>query len=559
MIIKDIELTHFGMFHGKKIAFDPKMNVFAAPNESGKSTIHAFIRGMFFGIEKTRGRVSKEDRYNRYEPWEHLGGYEGKLRFEKDGVVYRIERSFQKNNKYLYLYDETSGAELTPAQEKLNGLLGGLTESGYINTVSIEQLKSATDRELIEELKNFAVNMGNTRNMQIDMTRSVQILKKKKKEFEVRIEESTEKLLAEQEQLCEALSVQAAELMEEKDALEQECASLNMQLDGAYSNAKLRRMEQDDDYSQVSRQVTQLRNERDDYADHHKGFDRYTIIGAVALILVVLAGVFSAAWEIEIPFFSNAWPMLALLILLVCIGMVVVKLHIRRRHLAEMDREVRILSKELERIQQDDTPERAEGVCEDLRKLVQEVSDRKNRADWELETLLPKLDAEQSALEELQEQKHINDRCKEEIAAIDLALEELTLLTGKIHDSFGIRLNQAASDYFAQITGGKYTSLRIDEDFSIWINTRDKLIPIENCSRGTVEQIYLSIRLAANRILSPEESMPVILDDVFAYYDNDRLAETLNILKKLKNQVIIFTCHTRESSWMKQQSLQNCR
>lgn len=555
MIIKDIELTHFGMFHGKKITFDPKMNIFAAPNESGKSTIHAFIRGMFFGIEKTRGRVSREDRYNRYEPWEHLGGYEGKLRFEKDGVVYRIERSFQKNNKYLHLYDETNGTELLPAQEKLNELMGGLTESGYINTVSIEQLKSATDKELIEELKNFAVNMGNTRNMQIDMTRSVQILKKKKKEFEGRIEESTEKLLAEQEQLCEELSGQTAELMEEKDTLEQECASLNVQLDEAYSNAKLRRIEQEDDYNQVNRQINQLRNARDDYADHHKGFDRFTIIGATALILVVLAGVFSAVWEVEIPYFSDFWPVLALVILLVCIVMVVVKLHIRRKHLSEMDREVRILNKELERIQQDDTAERAESACEGLRNLVQEVSDRKNRADWELEALLPKLDAEQSTLEELREQKRVNDSCRLEIAAIDLALEEFEILTGKIHDSFGIRLNQAASDCFAQITGGKYTSLRIDEDFSIWINTRDKLIPIESCSRGTVEQIYLSIRLAANRILSPRESMPVILDDVFAYYDNDRLAETLNILKKLKNQVIIFTCHTRESSWIKQQTL----
>lgn len=555
VIIKDIELTHFGMFHGKKISFDPKLNIFAAPNESGKSTIHTFIRGMFFGIEKTRGRVSKDDRYTRYEPWEHLGGYEGKLRFEKDGIVYRIERSFQKNNKYLHLYDETHGIELSPAQEKLNTLLGGITESGYINTVSVEQLKSATDRELIEELKNFAVNMGNTRNMQIDMPRSVQTLKKKRKEFEGRMIDNTDVLLAEQEQLCEELSVQATELMEEKDRLEQEYGSLNAKLEEAYSNAKFRRIEQDDEYAQVSRQINQLRNERDDYADRHKGVDRFTIIGAAALILVVLAGVCSSVWEMEIFYFSDLWPVLALVILLVCIVMVVVKLHLRRRCLAEMDRDVRTLNKELERIQQDDTADRAESVCESLRHQVQEISDLKNRTEWELETLLPKQDTELSLLEELREQKGVNESCKQEIAAIDLALEEFEILTRKIHDTFGIRLNQAASDCFAQITGGKYTSLRIDEDFSIWINTRDKLIPLESCSRGTVEQIYLCIRLAANRILSPKESMPVILDDVFAYYDNERLAETLNILKRLKNQVIIFTCHTRECSWAKQQTL----
>lgn len=555
MVIKEIELTHFGMFHGKKISFDPKMNVFAAPNESGKSTIHAFIRGMFYGIEKTRGRASKDDRYVRYEPWEHLGGYEGKLRFEKDGVLYRIERSFQKNNKYLHLYDETHGIELIPAQEKLDALLGGLSESGYINTVSIEQLRSATDKELIGELKNFAVNMGNTRNLQVDMTRSVQILKKKKKEFESRIEEDTERRLQEQETLCEELAVQAADMMEEKDRLEQAYSSLNADLEKEINNAKLRRIEQDDDYSHISRKLNFLRNERDDYADHHRAFDRFTIIGAVALILVVLAGVLSSIWEAEVPFFSMYWPILALVILVVCIVMAVVRLQMRRRTLAEMDKQVRSLNQELERIQQDDTVSRAEEICETLRQQVREISDRKNRTEWELETLLPQQDTEQSLLEELREQKSINDNCRQEIAAIDLALEELDQITSRIHDSFGIRLNQAASDCFAQITGGKYTNLRIDEDFSIWINTRDKLIPIESCSRGTVEQIYLCIRLAAARILSPRETMPVILDDVFAYYDNERLAETLNILKRLKNQVIIFTCHTRESSWMKQQTL----
>ncbi len=555
MIIKDIELTHFGMFHGKRISFEPRLNIFAAPNESGKTTIHAFIRGMFFGIEKTRGRASKDDRYIHYEPWEHLGGYEGKLRFEKDGILYRIERSFQKNNKYLHLYDETHGIELIPAQEKLNTLLGGLTESGYINTVSIEQLKSATDKELIEELKNFAVNMGNTRNMQIDMTCSVQTLKKKRKEFEGRITDNTHILLGEQEQLCEELSAQATELMEEKQRLEQDYSYLNAKLEEAYSNAKLRRIEQEDDYAQVNRRINHLRNERDEYADRHRGFDRYTVIGAAALVLAVLAGVFSAIWEVEIPYFSDWWPVLALVILLVCSVMVVVKLHLRRRHLGEMDQQVRILNKELERIQQDDTTERAEGVCESLRHQVQELSDQKNRTEWELEALLPRQDTELSLLEELREQNRVNESCRQEIAAINLALEEFEILTRKIHDTFGIRLNQAASDCFAQITGGKYTSLRIDEDFSIWINTKDKLIPLESCSRGTVEQIYLSIRLAANRILSPKESMPVILDDVFAYYDNDRLAETLSILKRLKNQVIIFTCHTRESSWMKQQIL----
>lgn len=553
LIIKDIELTHFGMFHGKKITFEPGINIFAAPNESGKSTIHAFIRGMFYGIEKTRGRASKDDRYTRYEPWEHLGGYEGKLRFEKNGILYRIERSFLKSQKSLHLYDETNGAELIPAQEKIDALLGGMSESGFMNTVSIEQLKSATDRELIEELKNFAVNMGNTRTVQIDMGRSIQALKKKKKEFEKRLVTDIDAMVLEQEQICEDISAQVQNLMAEKDRLEQEYISLNVQLEEESSNVRLRRIEQNDDYTDTNRKINNLHNRRNEYADEHRGFDRFVGAAAGILILIVLAGVFTGVSDIEIPYFSDYWPVAALAVLVIGVIMVAVKLQKRRKRLSDMDREIYMLQKELDRIQKDDIVVRAESVCENIRNQVQEVSEKKNRAEWELETLLTSQDKEQEILQEIKEKKQDSDSCKQEIAAIQLALEELDRLTGKIHDTFGIRLNQSASDYFSQITGGKYTDLRIDEDFSIWINTKDKLIPIESCSRGTVEQIYLCIRLAAARILSPQETLPIILDDVFAYYDNERLAETLNILKRLKNQVIIFTCHTRESSWIKKQ------
>ena len=93
----ELQIKGFGKFHDRTISFEDGMNVVYGKNETGKSTMHTFIRGMLFGIQPSRGRASKHDLYSKYEPWENSGTYEGALRLEHDGHIYRLERSFQKN------------------------------------------------------------------------------------------------------------------------------------------------------------------------------------------------------------------------------------------------------------------------------------------------------------------------------------------------------------------------------------------------------------------------------------------------------------------------------
>ena len=94
MKILDIYINGFGKFHGRNLSFEDGLNIVYGKNEAGKSTIHTFIRGMLFGIEKQRGRASRNDLYSKFEPWENSGTYEGQLRFESDdGTIFRIERS----------------------------------------------------------------------------------------------------------------------------------------------------------------------------------------------------------------------------------------------------------------------------------------------------------------------------------------------------------------------------------------------------------------------------------------------------------------------------------
>ena len=145
-----------------------------------------------------------------------------------------------------------------------------------------------------------------------------------------------------------------------------------------------------------------------------------------------------------------------------------------------------------------------------------------------------------------------NDRIREELSAIDLALETMTTLSSSIRDSFGLYLNKTASDLIAGITGGIYTSLSVDENLNVFLNTKTKLVPLEQVSSGTMDQVYLALRLAAAKlIIGDHGEMPLIFDDSFVLYDDDRLKTALKwLVKACEGQIIIFTCHQREAQML---------
>ena len=94
----------------------------------------------------------------------------------------------------------------------------------------------------------------------------------------------------------------------------------------------------------------------------------------------------------------------------------------------------------------------------------------------------------------------------------------------------------------------------MDEDFRMQVNTRERLIPLERLSRGTLEQIYFALRMAAGELLC-QEPFPVILDDVFGMYDEERLTSVLHWLEKEQKQIIISTCHKREEEILQREGI----
>ena len=80
MKLRELKLKNFGKFHDKSIQLQDGINVICGENESGKTTMHTFIKAMLFGLERGRGRASAKDTFSRYEPWEYGNYYSGELK-----------------------------------------------------------------------------------------------------------------------------------------------------------------------------------------------------------------------------------------------------------------------------------------------------------------------------------------------------------------------------------------------------------------------------------------------------------------------------------------------
>ena len=249
MNITKLELTHFGKFHLKTIEFTSGLNVVYGKNEAGKSTIHAFVRSMLFGMPNTEEGCA---RYEHYLPWETPQEYSGRLWISRGGHSYRIERSFLKPEPTLQVFDETQDEQLEHPRAALRELLGGLTETNYLNTICIEQLKSATEPQLAKELQSLVSNASQSKNMHIDVELAKRELQKKKDELESQIVSNIEEIRRGNEKLAAESQNRLNRLQRSRYLREKQSSELELQL-------KTERRQAEEDLMAYERERDELR------------------------------------------------------------------------------------------------------------------------------------------------------------------------------------------------------------------------------------------------------------------------------------------------------------
>lgn len=132
--------------------------------------------------------------------------------------------------------------------------------------------------------------------------------------------------------------------------------------------------------------------------------------------------------------------------------------------------------------------------------------------------------------------------------ALEIALDTLTKASNELQRRFAPRISKRAQTLFGRLTQGRYDRLTLLEDLSVQAGAKneDTLHAALWRSEGTVDQLYLALRLAVARELTPEA--PLVLDDALVRFDDARLAQAITILKEeaQQKQVILFTCQSRE-------------
>lgn len=132
--------------------------------------------------------------------------------------------------------------------------------------------------------------------------------------------------------------------------------------------------------------------------------------------------------------------------------------------------------------------------------------------------------------------------------AFEAAKEILTQSYEELKNNVGPEFAKRLSYIAGKITNGKYTNISINDNYEIKVEAEHgEYVNLEVLSTGTIEQINVALRIALLETMS-KEILPIILDEAFAFYDDERLENFIRFLYEeyTDRQIIIFTCSERE-------------
>lgn len=548
MRITEARIYSFGKLQKKEFRFGPGINVVYGANESGKTTLHAFLTAMLFGMEKNRGRSKATEGYLRYEPWHSPAYYSGALRFDVAGRPFYLERNFYHKEKRELLRNEADGEELSVAYGDLAMLLGGISGETFGNTYDIPQCKTVNGTETKKVLAEYLSDVSNSGDAAIHVSRALGLLTVKRKELNA-------DLRKEQEQRRQAQST----LRMEQRLLESDCVRLREEL--SVERRQLDAMVQKQAAENTSWEQTQVDAPVEEAEARSKVHSAVPLIAGLLLSAVLLLNFglyraygYPANWFIVTELLLGMGAAAALTV------------SIRRFKTAKRQGEKRRGLKYKAADQADRCREQtADGALHrgqtdavrqvqqahmQMQRQVERAREQARQMYEKREDMLLEKETRLYNIAEQLEQFEMPGEYEREIImniqAVQMAEDEIARLASEYGENAKDELNSEVSRLVSAITDGRYDSVRVTKDGGLCVLTEGKEVPPDALSRGTLEQFYLAFRLAAGSVVTKEEPLPIFLDETFAMYDDERLSQVLKVLAGLRNQVILFTCQKRE-------------
>lgn len=591
MRIKNLKINGFGKLKDKDIELESGINVIYGKNEAGKSTLLKYITSMFYGLSKNKNGGTIPE-IEKYEPWNNEE-FSGKMAYELDNKeAFEVYRDFKKKNPKIFNenlediskefnIDKTKGNEFFYEQT-------GLEEEIFVSSIITKQagvkLNEKEQNTLIQKISNILGTGEDTTSY----TTILNKLKKKlndeigtsnTKERPINIVENKIKELQLEKQDLEKYQTYKYDIDEKINEESEVIDKLNKELDILRNtNIEKERLKEKENRININKEmidsfekdINKLETERKDISKQNTSNNvskSRIMIFAVLTIIVTLI-------EILVP--NMIARISVAIVLIIYMIYLFVKNNNKRNFKKDLitkqkniDDKIKILeqNKEKQLIELEKTEKeynenliniKAKSGIIDLENVIEliDIKQRKiNEESLKLHTLkidndnvIPKLEKLVNIEEELETLEEEGLELKKKRDNIRRTLDYLEIAYNKMKEQITPKFTEELSKVMKKISNEKYRNVRINTNGNIIVEeSTGEYINAENLSIGTIDQLYLSLRLATIKEIS-KENMPIILDEAFAYYDEERLENILNYLANeyKEKQIIIFTCTDRE-------------
>lgn len=590
MEIRKLKINGFGKLKDKDIELKEGINIIYGKNEAGKSTLLKFITGMFYGVSKNKngGNIPEID---KVEPWDNEE-FSGKINYVLDNKnEYEVYREFKKKNPKIFNsnlediskdfnIDKTKGNQFFYDQT-------GLDESTFITSVITKQgevkLDDKSQNNIIQKISNI-LGTGEDTN---SYSKIISKLKKKLND-EVGTSNTKEKPINTVEKRINELSIEKEKLeayQSEQFEIEEEIRKIKLDIVDnkerletlKTANIKLETIKSEEGKINVLKklnedtklEIEQLKNESKEKINSLKT-NKITLRDKIIISILIIIS------AIMFIFLRNKYiAILPTLISILYITFIAIKINRNKSELKEEKRkykdkinnanskakaqieEIKTIendyNQKLNEIYKQYNIKENENVIQEINSLQSKINEKTlklHTTEIDYNNINPKLEKLINIEEELE--SLLNDRkdLKQKSYEIKKAIETLEMAYNKMKEEITPKFTEKLSDTIKNVSNNKYNKVKINISGEIIVeDSNGNYINAENLSLGTIDQLYLALRLASIEEIT-EETMPIILDEAFAYYDNERLKNILEYMsKEYKNrQIIIFTCTDREKS-----------
>ena len=610
MKINFLKINGFGKIKNKEINLNKKINLIYGENEAGKTTLLKFIPSMLYGISKNKNGKEISD-YDKYKPWDESEFSGKIIYTLDNEEKFEIFRDFSKKNPKIYNENsEDISKEFSINKTKGNQFFyeqTNIDEETLFSTAIAEQQGVALPQNSQNILTQKIANMLSTGDDNISYNKVMSNLSKKQIE-EIGTERTTGRpinnILKEINNLEEEINkienceCDSKSKKEEINNLEKENNKIKIEIK---INEEIKKIKEENKIEEekikikneikndCENKINKLKNEikNKNEINNKKTKNNKNILNILLMVILIILNIIINIIKfpkiVDYTVVAATMPYLIINLILFILNKnklnkkektnnlekikIEKEIEILEENIKNTEKEINNIKKNMEEKNKIKINEiKNEFNCET--QIDNFFNDNLKNINYNIDYLEKQLNLNLIRINTINiEEKNINEKldnkieCEEKLEylyeqkkeleelnkVIYLAKETLEEAYDEMKRNITPKFTKELSNNIEVISNGKYKKANFNSDTGLTIEAENgEYIECNKLSIGTIDQLYLSLRLSAIQEIT-EETMPIILDESFAYFDNQRLENIIRYLNSnYNNQIIIFTCTNRE-------------